>query len=210
MKRVLLYMLAVGFLFWSFAPPALAHYMYLQPQGAIQVTAGQRVTVAVYLHAETDDRIYGWGSAQVFDEKELSRTGFAWGSNPVGSMGSELYSPVEDYWGSDFTFLSRYDWSFQGVALAAGSDYLLFTVTYTFNNGAFDGNDVWLDCLVGEDVFWDFESEYVSTLPIQGSGPDFGYTPKPVKAKALPWLHLLLDDNQSQVAAALGTTEREK
>ena len=210
MERSLLCMLVAGFLFGFPAVPVFAHSLYLQPQDAIQATPGQQVTVGVYLHAETDDRIYGWGLAQVFDDTELTRVDVAWGSNSVGSLGEELYSPVENYWASTYTFLSRYDMSFQGIALAAGSDYLLFTVTYTFKSGAFDGNDVWLDWQVGKDVFWDCDSGYVNILPNQGSGPDYGTTPKPVKAKALPWLHLLLDDKQSQVAAALGTTEREK
>lgn len=207
MKRVLRYILAVGLLFWFRIPPAAAHYLYLEPQGAIQAAAGQQVTVGVYLHAETDDRIYGWGLAQVFDSIELNRLDFYWGSNPVGSLGEEFYAPVENYWGSNFTFLSRYDMSFQGVALSGGSDYLLFSVTYTFKSGSLDASDVWLDWQVGEDVFWDCDSGYVNTLPNQGTGPDYGTTPKPVKVKAMPWLHLLLDDNQSRVATTLGTTE---
>ncbi len=208
MKRTLICLLALGFLSCACAPSAFAHYLYLQPQGTIQAAPGQQVTVEVHLYAETDDRLYGWGLAQVFDHAELIRAGIAWGPNPVGSLGSELYTPVEDYWGSDFTFLSRYDWSFQGVALSAGSDYLLFSVTYTFTSGTLDGSDVWVDCQVGKDVFWDCDSGYVNTLAVQGSGLDFGTTPKPVKAKALPWLPLLLDDaDENQVSASLGTRE---
>ncbi len=215
MKRILLYTLSLGLLLWFRAPPAAAHYVYLQPQGNMSVTVGDRLNIGVYLHMENDDVIYGWGFSQVFDAVELSRLshGFAYGENPVGSIGTVDYEHERD----GFTYLARYDWSFKGYRVSAGDDYLLYSVTYVFNGGPMDGPDVWFDWNVGEDVFFEFETPpegigYVNTLPIQGAGPDFhGHTPKPVRDKSLSWLHLLLDDEgQKRIWISLGTSEGEE
>lgn len=185
------------------AHPANAHYMHFKPQGETETAVGSTVTVGVYLHAETDDIIYGWGVSQVFDSTELTRVNYAFGGSILGSLGSALYIPVEDYFGANYTYLSRYDWSFAGVPVVAGTDYLLFTVTYTYNGGALDGNDVWFDWNIGEDVFWDFDSGFCdiaspTQMATQGRGPDYGpATEEPVeeaKPVLTPVYLLLLEE----------------
>lgn len=160
---------------------AQAHYVYFEPWGQIPATAGETITVAAYLHATESENIYGWGLSQVFDNTELSRISYVWGSSELGSFGTALWSsPVAK---DNYTFYARYDYSFAGVALAAGSEYELFKVTYTFNGGPFDGNDVWIEWSeppYGPDVFFDFDSGYVRTLPIQGTGPDYGSNAVPI------------------------------
>ena len=178
MKRILLFVLCLTALGCLVITPAQAHYVYLEPQDQVSATVGEELTVAAYLHADTNDKIYGWGFSEVFDTTELSRLSFAWGSSAVGNQGVDAYTPVEDYWDVNFTFLSRL--ILTGVALTAGSDYQLFTVTYSFMGGAFNGSDAWIDWKLGEDVFWDFDSGYVNSLPIQGSGPDYGSNAVPI------------------------------
>lgn len=212
MKRLLCYLLAVGFLFCFRVPPVLAHYLYLQPQGHISGALGSQVTISAYLHIDSDDVIYGWGFSQVFDSVELTRISdsFAFGDNPVGSIGTIDYEHERD----GFTYLARYDWSFEGFKVGANEDYLLFSVTYKFNGGALDGPDVWFDWNVGEDVFFEFETPpegtgYVNSLPVEGSGPDYASKSKPDKAKPLPWLHLLLNEKAIPETTALQMIQEE-
>jgi hypothetical protein len=175
------------------AGPAHAHYMHLEPQGETKTAVGSTVTVSIYLHAEADDMIYGWGVSQIFDSTELTRVSYAFGESTVGSMGSALYTPIEDYFGSNYTYLSRYDWSFAGVPITAGTDYLLFTIKYTYNGGALDGDDAWFNWNIGEDVFWDFDSGFIDALSntpmaVKGGGPDYGPVTEEPEEEAKPVL----------------------
>ena len=188
MKRSLLFLLCLTILNCLMITQAQAHYVYLEPSLQIPANVGERVTVAAYLYATESDIIYGWGLSQTFDTTELSRYSYAWGSSELGSFGSVMYSsPVTK---ENYTYYARYDYQvndegdFIGFALTSGTKYELFKVTYTFNGGAFDGEDVWIQWPSGPpyspDVFFDFDSDYVRTLPIQGTGPDYGSNAVPI------------------------------
>ncbi len=177
MKRILSCFVVIGALWGLLATQAGAHYVYLQPQGDITPAVGEVVTVGAYLHIESADTVFGWGFSQVFDTDELTRVdgSFVYGNNAVGSIGTVDYEHERD----GFTFLARYDWAFKGVDVATNTDYLLYSVSYTFNGGNFGADDVWLDWTVGEDVFFEF-NEYVTSLPVDGRGPDYGSNAVPI------------------------------
>ncbi|MGD9504759.1 MAG: VPLPA-CTERM sorting domain-containing protein [Syntrophobacteraceae bacterium] len=167
--------------------PANAYYVYLEPQGDITVGVGDQITVGVYLYAEENDTIYGWGVSQVFDSTELTLDSYSFASSTIGAIGSVLYTPAENYFGDDYIFLSRYDWSFKGLTVTADTSYLLYTVTYTYNGGTFDGLDVWLDLAYGVDNFISADSNFYEPHPdattalmvVNSSGADYGAVPIP-------------------------------
>lgn len=187
MRRISLLVLCLIALSCTMITPAHGHYVCLEPQGLITTTAGEALTVAAYLHAESTDLIWGWGFSQVFDSVELSPVSFAWGSSTAGTLGDAYYT--DQVWNDNYVFLTRMTTG--SVALTAGTDYALFSVTYTFNGGAFDGSDVWIDWDLGADVFFGFGPQnnqvYLGPdelnqgyLTIHGSGPDYGSNAVPI------------------------------
>jgi hypothetical protein len=171
----------------SFSTTANAHYLYLEPQGDITADIGDMLSVGVYLYAEDNDKIYGWGVSQMYDPTELTLSGYSFGSSTIGAMGSVLYTPAEDYFGENYVYLSRYDWSFKGLTVTAGTSYLLYTATYIYNGGAFDGLDAWLDLTYGEENFMDLNSGFYKPeadptailMVANSSGADYGAVPIP-------------------------------
>ena len=171
------------------ASGAMAHYVWLDPSGQISEASGNSVSVDVYLHAEELDTIYGWGLNVGFDDTvELNYQSYTYGAKT-----SDAHSADEGQGydagtsllvsGESVVQAGRYDWNFNGDELAAGDDYLLFTVNFTFVGGVWDGDDVWVEWghpIPGESYF-DMESAFYDTMTVH-DGPDYAAVPIPTAA----------------------------
>ena len=198
MKNFLIITFAFAFaLLLSF--PAHAHFLWIEPVGLQSAMPNDDISVGVYLHAETADIIYGWGvrlgfDDTAFDGAELAYKSVMFGPNSLGTNESEYYQEGESTVQPDESFVhfGRYDWSFTGDSLAADEDYLLYTATFSFNGGIWDGEDVWLEWghVDRSYTYLEFDSEFfdqfmdaytdnTKTTLLDGNGPDYAAVPIP-------------------------------
>ena len=176
--------------------PASAHFLWMDPIGIQGANVGDQVSVSVYLHAEQNDDLHAWSVSLGFDDTlmdggELTFLNLAYGASTLTQTpadpdawyqagGSVKYSGE-----STIRDISR--WDFLGFldpqALTQGQDFLLFTATFQFNGGDFDGEDVWIEH-IGADG-WDFENagqftsldiytDNTKSLLLGDGGPDYG------------------------------------
>ena len=197
MKKLVL--LSVMILALAAAAPASAHFLWMDPidlQGPLD--PGTQVSVEVYLHAEKDQTLHAWSISMGFDDSAVDGSGLTFESIVYGSSiltntpanpdAWYKYDGSEKYAGeSAIRDISR--WSVLGFlppeSLTEGQDFLLFTAYFTFDGGAWDGEDVWLEHL-GPDG-WDFGevpdvetfnsldiyTDNTGTVLLGDNGPDF-------------------------------------
>jgi len=174
-----------------------AAYLWFEPTGEIQLTPGEQVGVSVYFHALKDIQFYGFGLNIGFDDsaiggKELTYVDFEYGPEVLSHLGTDEgvgYLPGEatnsGHEGESLFHGDRYDWSFEGFSVPAGTDLLLYTVYFTFNGGSWDGEDIWVEWHkpVPNESYFDVDVEgqptYIDELNIQGGTPDFAAVPIP-------------------------------
>ena len=138
-----------------FTVPAQAQYVWFDPSGDVLATPGDTVSVDIYLHAETADTVYGWGlnigfDDSAFDGLELTYLNYTYGPKTlIAHLTDEAYGYMPDTSllapGEGIVHAGRYDWDFVGDPIAAGEDYLLFTIDLTFDGGIWDGDDLWVE-----------------------------------------------------------------
>lgn len=178
-------------LFLVAAAPVQAHFVWFDPSGQVTATPGETVSVDIYLHADTADTIYGWGLNLGFDDiindgVELEYQNYTYGSETLAAHGTDegvgylagasLLSP-----GDSVVHAGRYDWNFVGDSLTAGEDYLLFTIDFTFVDGVWDGDDVWVEWAhtVPHESFFDMDTGFYQADMAVESGPDYAAVPIP-------------------------------
>lgn len=200
--RTVTWMLVAMFLLVSMTA-AYGHYLWFEPSIKTTAKSGDTVLVHVHLHAELSENIYGWGLNVAFDDSvsgpgELTYVSSVLGTG-IGNMGEEGgkgYLPGASSLssGESLFHFYRYDWTFEGLPLTAGNDYLLATLTFAFTGGAWDGSDLWVewDHRVPNESFFDVDSVlYWKDNPMQVQpGPDYGAS----RRKGQPWAPLLLDE----------------
>ena len=179
-----------------------AQYLWMEPNEMVgPLLPGDKVDVSVYYHAEVDDQIIGWGVNLGFDDTAVG------GAELTCIPSSIVYGPDQSALPTDETLgyqfgrattpgyeneslfnAGRYDWSFTGYSIDAGEDSLLFTLSFTFDGGTWDGkDDVWFEFDQFNDpriiTYADVASgdHFLSGDEIAGNvpNPDFGAVPIP-------------------------------
>lgn len=163
-----------------------SYYLWFDPSGSVNATAGETVSVDVYLHAGLTEHIYGWGLNVGFDDSAYGSGELTYVSSVYGAALDWTNSYAQGYLagqsslhsGESLVHFYSYDFTFEGLQLVAGQDYLLATLTFTFTGGTWDGNDLWVewDHLVPNESFFDVESVlYGKSDPMNVlAGPDYG------------------------------------
>ena len=191
--------LSVGLLISN---PASAHYLWMGPIGEQDiVNSGDAVGIDVYLHAEKDDSLNFWSvevgfdDAAVLDTAELTFVDIAYAATVLGpGPGSYAYQYNDSLKYTDPGNGASRVWDVSRASLTSrqsvtdGEDFLLFTANFTFVDGIFDGEDIWLEWEPGIDGF-SFEGDYINSLDIYtdntkatligNNGPDYAAVPLP-------------------------------
>ncbi len=172
--------------------PAHAQYMWMDSSGLETAMLGEEVDISLYFHAEEDDIIYGWGMNMGFDDTaiggaELTYVSFEYGldqsvlatDEAVGYLPGAATNAGHE--GESLFHAGKYDWGFRGYSIDAGEDSLLFTATFVFDGGIWDGEDAWIewDKDYPNESYFDNETGYLTHLTIEGGGPDFAAVPIP-------------------------------
>ncbi len=190
---LLTFMLFVAFFTCT---PVSAHFLWMDPIGIQGANVGDQVSVSVYLHAEQDDELHGWSVSLGFDDTlvdggELTFLSLTYGATDM------LFSPYDPNAYYEEGASQKYSvesairriskWSLLGYGphqdISEGDDFLLFTATFQFNGGDFDGEDVWIEQFPEEG--WDFENagallsldiytDNTKSLLLGDGGPDYG------------------------------------
>ncbi len=188
------WLLLLSIIFIFAALPAQAHYIWFDPSGQATAAPGETVSVDIYMHADTDDIIYGWGLNMGFDDAltnngELEYVSFTYGEKTLAAhqadeaggylAGTSLLSA-----GDSVVHAGRYDWNFEGDALATGEDYLLFSIDFAYGDGELNGDDIWVEWAHTPPYgsYFDLETGYTQDVAVQ-AGPD--YSPVPIPGAAL-------------------------
>ncbi|MBW1933180.1 MAG: VPLPA-CTERM sorting domain-containing protein [Deltaproteobacteria bacterium] len=180
-----------------------AAYLWFEPTGEVQLTPGEQVGVSVYFHAlKNITKFVGFGLNIGFDDsaiggKELTYVDFEYGPEVLSYLGTDEgvgYLPGEatnsGHEGESLFHAGRYDWSFEGFPVPPGTDLLLYTVNFTFDDGSLDGEDIWVEWHkpYPNESYFDVDVEgvvtYIDELNVQGGTPDFA----PVPIPAAVWL----------------------
>jgi len=156
MKKKFLMSIFVSLVFaFAICGSAQAHFLWMEPINEQLSTTGERVYVNVWLHATQDDKLYLWALDLGFDQTELSDWEIVYGPtnlilNPMSPLtegdsnkyeGKRAVRDVSAGFGlPDFK---------QRDELTAGEDHLLFTASFNFNGGTWDGEDTWIEMRLG-------------------------------------------------------------
>ena len=137
-----------------------AQYLWMEPNEMVgPLLPGDEVEISVYFHAEETDRIYGWAVNLGFDDTAVG------GAELTYIPNSLVYGPDQSalatdeaqgyflgdtltpgYEGESLFHAGKYDWSFTGYSIGAGEDSLLFTLSFIFDGGTWDGkDDAWFE-----------------------------------------------------------------
>ncbi|MGD9505964.1 MAG: hypothetical protein AB7W37_13695 [Syntrophobacteraceae bacterium] len=191
-KMILLTLLAIGLMA---AAPASAHYVWIDPSGLQTADVGDEVTLSVYAHADSDDAISGFQMSIGFDDAALGGE-LTWVEYSLASSFSDIEFAAATYeaGGSlSYTEASRIS-GIDGegawlsglptdVAVSAGADQLLFTLTFTFSGdtdllSSLTDEDVWIefDTTAADGVYW---ASGALTTEIGSTGPDYSAVPIP-------------------------------
>lgn len=206
MKTKLLLITLIAAFSLILSGPASAHYLYFDVFGPQTATPGGTVSVSVYLHAETADTLYSWGSSMGFDDTavdggELTFEDIVFGETvlvpwftPFVETGTSAKYDGE----SVIVDIERNspDW-ITGEDLSAGDNFLLYTAFFTFDGGVWDGEDIWLEWDPVKDGF-DFDSDFYASLDVYtdstgttllgDNGPDYGPGGGEVPIPGAVWL----------------------
>ena len=176
-------------------------YLRFEPTGQVQVNPGEQVGVFVYFHALKEIQMYGFGLNIGFDDsaiggKELTYVNFEYGPQQSQLATDEAVGYIQGkatnsgHEGESLFHAGKYDWNFQGYSVPAGTDLLLYTVNFTFDDGSWDGEDIWVEWHkpYPNESYFDVDVEgkptYIDELNVQGGTPDFAAVPIP----AAVWL----------------------
>ncbi len=169
-------------LFILVSSPAYSHYLVLDEAGLLTAEIGDTVTISVYLHTESEDSLYGWGLNLGFDDVELTyvEDSMAYGIS-YGTDESEGYTlnGSTDIGGASLFHAGCYDWSFEGFTMDADTDYLLFSVSFTFNGGTWDGDDIWVEWGHDDTSYFDLDGGWTDGLTVNSGEPDYSNVPVP-------------------------------
>lgn len=152
---------------------AHAHYLYLSPSTDVTADVGSTVSVDVYLHATGDDELQMWSMTIGSDTTELTYSSITYGTTVLWTelFASASYDSetglITDIQAACLPSQTTYD------VLAADSDFLLFTIFFTFDGGTLDSQDVWITWTTGMDGFGFTTAGWVDTLDQVGTGPDY-------------------------------------
>ena len=169
-----------------------AHYVWMDPGDLTTATIGDTVSIDVYLHATENDGLLMWSVSLGFDDANVDGGELTYESityNPDTVLGANDL-PIEYSMGTSETYageslilnVSRSSYT-ETDWLTADQDWLLFTATFIYQGGIWDGEDVWIEY----DEYMDglcFDNTWtVDYLDVQGT-PDYAAAPVP----AAVWL----------------------
>jgi hypothetical protein len=196
-KRFFLLILALSAVL-LLTPPADAHYVWFDSSGLVSATPEESISVDIYLHADFDDTLYGWGLNIGFDDVnygglELEYVSYTYGYETLTAHGTDegvgyIAGDSNLNPGEGVIHAGRYDWSFTGDLLDSGEDYLLFSVSFTFVDGLWDGDDVWAEWEYSSTNYSYFEMDSglydASNTMSVAEGSDYG-APVPIPGAIL-------------------------
>ncbi len=172
-----------------------AQYLWMEPNEMVgPLLPGDEVSVSVYFHAEVDDNIYGWGLNMGFDDTAVGGAELTYitdslvygpdqsvltADETVGYLPGEATNAGHE--GESLFHAGLYDWNFVGYPVAAGDDSLLFTLSFIFDGGVWDGEDAWIEWNkpYPNESYLDADTALLENLEIVGGGPDFAAVPIP-------------------------------
>ena len=164
---------------------AHAHYLWIDPGEPTNATIGDTVDVDVYLHATEDDGLQMWALCLGFDDTNIDGAELTYVEDSI-IYGDSVLDPgfgVESYVGgastkyageSRIVEISQQS-LFNTEELTSGEDFLLFSISFVFNGGIMDGEDVWVEWKLGDGI--GFDSGYY-TVDV-ANGPDYYAAPIP-------------------------------
>ena len=179
---------------------AQAHFLWIDPIGEVGPNApGSEVSVDFWFHSEQTDYLEMYAITMGFhdtaiDGGELTFQGVEYGPSTLGEffMAEMEYLPGESekYIGESVVKNIARDSFFVGdpQLVEAGEDYLLFTAFLTFDDGVWDGEDVWNEWNSasgfdftegGLHMTLDMYTDNTGTTLLGDGGPDFSAVPIP-------------------------------
>ncbi|MGD9158645.1 MAG: hypothetical protein PVG39_09580 [Desulfobacteraceae bacterium] len=173
------------------ATQAHAHYLWIDPGKPTNATIGDTVDVDVYLHATEDDGLQMWALCLGFDDTNIDGAELTYVEDSI-IYGDSVLDPGfadESYVGgastkyageSRIVEISQQS-LFNTEELTSGEDFLLFSISFVFNGGIMDGEDVWVEWKLGDGI--GFDSGYY-TVDV-ANGPDYAAVPIPGAALLL-------------------------
>ena len=195
MKAGRFFLTAIFFLGISISSQANAHFLWIDPVGPQLVSTGDGIGVEVFLHVTQDD---GFSFYQVdlgFDDSTVDGTELTYSSIDYGNDDMNPYITPMTIEGNRLHNIGRDTPMFSPLGLTSGEDKLLFTAYFTFDDGALDGQDVWIEFDAMSSLFA-FDSGYFPSLDIftnasgtqllGENGPD--YTAAAVPIPGAVWL----------------------